>query len=74
MNDKLSDERALQLLRAALPPRRDERSLETVWPRVRRQIDRGPLPPSLMDWTLAVVVALLCLLQPSLAGILMLHF
>lgn len=71
---ELSDERALELLREALPPFRGDRPLENVWPRVRRQIDRGPLPPSLLDWMLVAAVALMCLLQPSLAGILMLHF
>jgi hypothetical protein len=71
---QMSDERALELLRAALPPLRADRPLETVWPRVRQEIDRGPLPPSLLDWMLVAAVALMCLLQPSLAGILMLHF
>jgi hypothetical protein len=70
----LSDARALELLRAAMPPLTADAPSDDLWPKVRRRLDRGPQRPSSLDWILAAAVALLCLLQPSLAGILFLHF
>jgi hypothetical protein len=72
--NQLSDERALELLRAAMPAVGADRPLDDLWPRVRRRIDRRPVPPSMLDWILVAAVALLCLMRPSLAGILLLHF
>jgi hypothetical protein len=72
--NQMSDERALELLRAAMPAVGVDRPLDDLWPRVRRRIDRGPMPPSALDWILVATVALLCLLQPSLAGLVLLHF
>lgn len=72
--NQLSDERALELLRAAMPAVGVDRPLDDLWPSVRRRIDRGPVPPSALDWILVAAVALLCLMRPSLAGILLLHF
>lgn len=69
----LSDEDALALLRAALPVAAPPPAAD-LWPQVRRRIDRGTSPALASDWLLAVAIALLCLLNPSLAGILLLHF
>jgi hypothetical protein len=70
----LTDDRALELLRAAMRPANADRPPDDLWPRVRGRIDRGPLPPSPLDWILVAAVALLCLLQPSLVALVLLHF
>jgi hypothetical protein len=69
-----SDERALELLRAAMPRVRVDGPLDDLWPGVRSKIERGPSGPSLLDWVLVAIVALICLLSPSLSGVVLLHF
>jgi hypothetical protein len=41
---------------------------------VRERIDRRTVPSSPTDWMLIAAVAVLCLLEPSLVRILLLHF
>jgi len=71
----MNDRKALELLRDAMPPpRADDGPAADLWPRLRRRVDRGGNRPPAADWVLAVVLGVLCLLQPSLFGILLLHF
>ena len=71
---RLTDEKALELLRGAMAPPAVGDTVPDLWPRVRRRIDRGPGAPPVADWLLALLLAVLCLAQPSLVGILLLHF
>jgi hypothetical protein len=71
--NRLSDDEALELLRAAMPVDRKSPPID-LWPRVRRRIDRGVTPPPASDLVLVLLVALLCVLRPSLVGVLLLHF
>ena len=72
---KLMDARALELLREAMPPPEAEDGPPMdLWPRVRRRVDHGGSRPPAADWVLVVLLGVLCLLQPSLFGILLLHF
>jgi hypothetical protein len=70
---RLSDEKTLELLRGAMRPYSVDGPRDDLWPRVRRRIDRANRPPA-GDWLLAAALVLLCLLRPSLVGILLLHF
>lgn len=72
--NRLSDEKALALLRDAMPAARGDGPLVDLWPSVRRRIDQGASPPRAADWVLAAALALLCLLRPSLVGVLLFHF
>lgn len=72
--NRLSDEKALELLRDAMPADYVDGPLDDLWPRVRRRIDQEANPPPAADWVLAAALVLLCLLRPSLVGVLMLHF
>ena len=72
---RMTDDRARELLRDALPvPEWEHDGTADLWPRVRRRIDEGHNPPPAVDWVLAMAMVALCLLQPSLLGILLLHF
>jgi hypothetical protein len=72
---KLMDGKALELLRDAMhPPEAGEGPQTDLWPRVRRRLDQKASSPPAADWVLAVVLGLLCLLRPSVVGILLLHF
>jgi hypothetical protein len=72
---RLTTEKALELLRDAMPaPQGSDGPRADLWPCVRRRIDRGTSPPPAADWVLAVTLAMLCLLRPSLVGVLLLHF
>jgi hypothetical protein len=70
----LSDERALELLRAAMRVEQQATPAADLWPRLRKRIDRRAVPSSVSDWMLIAALAVLCLLEPSLARILLLHF
>jgi hypothetical protein len=70
----LTDERALELLRGALPPADNARQTVDLWPDVQRRITGGTQQPRTADWILVLALVLLCLFRPSLAGILLLHF
>jgi hypothetical protein len=70
----LTDGRALELLRGALPAAVDRRQTVDLWPDVQRRITRGAHQPRTADWILVVALVLLCLFRPSLAGLLLLHF
>jgi hypothetical protein len=69
----LDDGEALELLRRAMRTETAPLSAD-LWPRVRERIDRGAVAPPVADWLLVAALALLCLLQPSLIGIVLLHF
>lgn len=72
--NRLSNEKALELLRGALPAYNVDGPPDDLWPRVRHRIDqRGNRPPA-GEWVLAATLVLLCLFRPSLMGILLLHF
>lgn len=73
--NRLSDEKTLELLRAAMPASHSDASTSDLWPRVRRRIEQqeaARLPAA--DWLLVAALVLLCLLRPSLVGVLLLHF
>lgn len=74
MTIKLSDERAIELLREAIPATVHDGPTADLWPFVRDRMTQGITRPRTADWVLAVALALLCLFRPSLAGILLLHF
>jgi hypothetical protein len=72
---RLTDRQVLELLRDAMPaaeggkgPHRD------LWPSVRRTLDQGTSPPRAADWVLAAALVALCLLRPSLVGVVLVHF
>ena len=70
--NRLPDDEIVALLRAAMPiephlPRTD------LWPRVRKRIDRPAPTAAVADWVIIVALAVVCLLQPALVGILLLH-
>ena len=69
----LSDDETLELLRRAMAAAPSQPSGD-LWPDVRRRIDAGRAAPAVSDWLILGVLALLCVLQPSLIGILLLHF
>ncbi|HSL19913.1 MAG TPA: hypothetical protein VK886_00130 [Vicinamibacterales bacterium] len=70
----VSDERVLQLLRAELPVPDGQLPAADLWPRVERRIQEGSHPSaSAVDWILAALVVLSCVLRPSAIGMLLLH-
>jgi hypothetical protein len=69
----LSDDDAVELLRNALPAELDRIPPE-LWSRMRQRIDRGSNAPAIADWVLVAALVLLCLVRPSLSGLLFLHF
>jgi hypothetical protein len=69
----LSDEDALELLRTAMPAPRNGVAAD-LWPEVHRRIEAGHAAPPASDWLIVIALAVLCALQPSLIGILLLHF
>ena len=71
---KLSDEKTLELLRSAMPAYDADGPPGDLWPRVRHRIDQAASRPPAGDWVLAAALVLLCLLRPSLVGLLLLHF
>ena len=70
----LSDEKTLELLREAMGAYNVDGPPGDLWPRVRHRIDLGVGRPPAGDWVLAAALLLLCLLRPSLLGVLLLHF
>jgi hypothetical protein len=70
----VSEERVLQLLRAELPVPGEQPPATDLWPRVQRRIQEGSHPSaSTVDWILAALVVLSCVLQPSVIGLLLFH-
>jgi hypothetical protein len=69
---RLSDERVVELLRAAMPAI-EATPPASAWSRVRAKIERNVPAPPLADWLLVAALALLCLLRPALVGILLVH-
>jgi hypothetical protein len=70
----LSDERVLQLLRAELPVPADQPSATDLWPRVQSRVHQGSAPrPSAVDWMLAALVVISCVLSPSAIDVLLFH-
>ncbi len=69
----LSDDDALTLLKESTTLQHAFLSTD-LWPRIRERIDRGTRTPSVSDWLLVAALLLLVLLNPSLLGILLLHF
>lgn len=72
--NRLSDERTLELLRGAMPAYNADGPPDDLWLRVRHRIDQGANHPPAGDWVLAGSLVLLCLLRPSLVGVLLFHF
>ena len=68
------DERVLQLLRTELPVPDDRPPATDLWPRVERRIQEGfRASASPVDWMLAALVVLACLLRPSAIAMLLFH-
>jgi hypothetical protein len=74
MSGALSDERTIELLRAALPAAASPGSDADLWPAVKDRVMRGQGRLLTADLLLVAALVLLCLLRPSLAAILFLHF
>ena len=76
MRGTVSDEKVVALLREAVAAPVERGPSRDLWPSIRLRMNRGirSHPPRATDWLLAAAIALLCLLQPGLAGILLLHF
>lgn len=70
---RLSDEELVRLVRSSLsraphsPPDAD------LWVNVRARIAHGAPPPTMFDWILTIAVVVLCLVQPGVFGLLLLH-
>jgi hypothetical protein len=70
----VSDERVLQLLRGELPVPEDQPPATDLWPRVERRMQEGSQSSaSAIDWILAALVVLSCVLRPSAIGLLLFH-
>jgi len=68
------DERVLQWLRTELPEPDDQPPATDLWPRVERRIHEGShASASPVDWILAALVVLACLLRPSAIALLLFH-
>ncbi len=74
MMSRLSDEKTIELLRDAIPATAHDGPATELWPRVRSRMAQGGSRAPAADRVLAIALALLCLLRPSLAGILLVHF
>ena len=70
----LSDEKAIELLREAVPAVAPGQPDADLWPAVKDRVIHGQGRPVTADLLLVVVLVLLCLLRPSLAAIVFLHF
>ena len=67
-------DKTLELLRSAMTVHDPDGPSGDLWPLVRRRLDRPAKRPPVADWVLAAALVLLCLLRPSLVGVLLLHF
>ena len=67
-------DKTLELLRSAMTVHDVAGPSGDLWPRVRRRLDRPANRPPAGDWVLAAALVVLCLLRPSLVGILLLYF
>jgi len=70
----LSDEKTIELLREAVPAVAPGQPDADLWPAVKDRVIHGQGRPVTADLLLVVVLVLLCLLRPSLAAIVFLHF
>ena len=73
MKDTLSDQEIIELLRTATPVARTTPAAN-LWPRVEQRLAQRPAGLRVTDWILVLALAILCLVHPSLAGVLLLHF
>jgi hypothetical protein len=71
--DELSDEQVIALLRGAAR-REPAPQAGDLWPRVHRRIQHRRGRFERLDWLLVAALALICLLRPALARILLFHF
>jgi len=69
----LSEEHVVRLVREGLPAALDGSTDADLWSQVRERIARGGPPPTTSDWLLTLAVVALCLIQPAVFGILLLH-
>jgi hypothetical protein len=74
MSGGLSDERTIELLRTALPAAAEPPSDADLWPAVKDRVMRRQDRLVTADLLLVAAIVLLCLLRPSLAAIVFLHF
>jgi hypothetical protein len=70
----LSDEKTIELLRDAMPVTADDSPATDLWPLVRGRMTEPPSQGRTADWILAIALAMLCLIRPPLAGILLVIF
>ena len=70
---QLSDDEVMDILRSRMPARQSASPRE-LWPRMRDRIHERPMAAMPFDWLLAIAAVLLCLLQPAVVSILLLHF
>lgn len=70
----LSDEKTIELLREAVPAVAPPEPDADLWPAVKDRVTHGRGRPLTGDLLLVAVLVLLCLLRPSLAAIVFLHF
>ena len=73
MMKPLSDEEVVELVRSRMGARRSS-SPQDLWPRMRRRIDERPAAGLTFDLVLAFAAAVLCIVQPAVISILLLHF
>lgn len=73
MMKPLSDEEVVALVRSRMAARRGA-SPPDLWPRMRRRIDERPAAGLTFDLVLALAAAVLCIVQPAILSILLLHF
>jgi hypothetical protein len=71
---RMSDERAVELLRERLPAPAHEDPDRDLWPLLRSRIEAGNRTAPAADWILAIALLVLCLIRPSLTAILLIHF
>jgi hypothetical protein len=73
MMKPLSDEEVIGLVRNEMAARRSS-SPPDLWPRMRRRIHERPATELTFDLVLALAAAVLCIVQPAVVSILLLHF
>jgi hypothetical protein len=73
MMKPLSDEEVIGIVRTGMAARRSS-SPPDLWPRMRRRIDERPTTALTFDLVLALAAAMLCIVQPAVISILLLHF
>jgi hypothetical protein len=70
---RLTEDEFLRLVRGGLSPAHHNPPDTDLWLNVRDRIERGAPLPTVSDWVLTFAVVALCVIQPAVFGVLLLH-